>query len=177
MQVYEEFLEDQSRMPGLCVCASEFQDLLSRCNQRLASDFGEQTISCVCLCFNRHVDYSLCRIPVSDWTLVLKFLSIAGITYVKQSRELKFIPDLLKIHIPGLIHPSSKDEYPSNSPTHLFKTRIRSFINFYALKEGVRDGIPTMLVQHINAAYALLIFMYMCTLCIQCTQYKIFFVH
>ena len=99
--------------------------------------------------------FHLCRIPDSDWTFLSKYFSNAENTYVKENRALKFIPDLLKIHVPGLIDSTPEEGgYPSNLPARLFKTSIRFFINIHALKEGVMDDIPAMLVHHINATYA-----------------------
>ena len=45
LQVYEVFLEVQGKVPGLCICASECQDLLSMCIQRLGADFYERAVT------------------------------------------------------------------------------------------------------------------------------------
>ena len=162
------FLVGQGNVSGLCVCASDCQDLLSLCIQRLASNLGIQSIVYICVYFYGPVDDSLCRIPASDWTLFAKFFTNAENTYVKEKRALKFIPDLLKIHVPGLVDASTKD-------SRLFKTSVRFFINIHASKEGVMDEVQAMLVQHINSCNicSLLMFMYECMcmyICMYTTQ-------
>ena len=108
--------------------------------------FHEQTATQIHICLYGHFGFSLCRISVSDCTGFAKFVSNAENTYLKEGRALKFIPDLLKIHVPGLIDPAPGETYPSYGPVHLFKNSVRGFITINSLKEGVVEEIPAMLV-------------------------------
>ena len=115
-------------------------------HSKVGRAFHEQTATQIHICLYGHFGFSPCRISVSDRTGFAKFVSNAENTYLKEGRALKFIPDLLKICVPGLIDPTPGE---TNGPAQLFKISIRFFINMNSLKEGLVEEIPAMLVRHI----------------------------